>query len=91
MPVRDTSAISHAINHHESLTDDVVAWVASHGPCSRKQIAVALGRETGCVSGITTPLVKDGKLDEVSKQPCPITGRVVLFYDAPVEQQQLFD
>ena len=89
MPVRDTSAASYALNGMESLTDDVVAWVGLYGPCSRRQIAQGLGKETGCISGITTPLVKNGDLDEIAKQPCPITGRIVLFYDTPQEQMEL--
>jgi hypothetical protein len=89
MTVRDTSAISHAMNQHESLTDDVVAWVGLYGPCSRMEIAKGLGEYPGTISGLTTPLVAKNRLDEVSKGPCPITGRIVLFYDAPQQQMRM--
>ena len=88
MTVRDTSALSHAINRHGSKKAAVVDYVSRYGPVTRKQIAVGLGIETSTISGLVTPLVKAGRLFETEKAPCPETGRMAIFVDvAPCQME----
>ena len=89
MTVRDTSALSHSLNCHDSKKHRVRVYVRQNGPCSRKQIAVGLGIETATISGLVTPLVRDGFLDEIGKGQCPITGRKAILLESPVEQMRL--
>ena len=89
MTVRDTSAESHAINGHDQKKWRIREYVRLHGPCTRRQIAQGLGFETASVSGMVTPLVNQGFLDEVGKGICPVTGRQAYLIESPVEQLRL--
>ena len=89
MNVRDTSAESHAIGGHEAKKHRIREYVRLHGPVTRRQIAHDLGYETATVSGLVTPLVNQGFLDEVGKGICPVTGRQAYLIESPVEQLRL--
>ena len=89
MTVRDTSAIAHAANGHDTLKHRLRVWVRLNGPCTRRQIAVGLMVDTASVSGLVTPLVRDGLLDEVGKGKCPITGNQAYMIESPVQQLRL--
>lgn len=62
---------------------------------SRRQISNALTIDTATVSGLITPMVKDGDLIEMpdsGKRECPITERKVLWLFHPIHapgQQRL--
>ena len=89
MTVRNTSAIAHAANGHDTLKHRLRVWVRLHGQASRRMIAVGMGVDTATVSGLVAPLVRDGLLDEVGKGKCSVTGNNVMMIESPVKQMRL--
>ena len=89
MTVRETSAISHAQNCHDSKKHRIRVFVRENSPCTRRQIAVGLGYDTATVSGMVTPMLKGDFLNEAFTGHCPITGRKAIFLESPVEQLNL--
>lgn len=89
MNVRDTSAESHAIGGHDSLKHRIRVFIREKGPVTRRTVAKHFGVQTATVSGIITPLVNKGLLDETFKAPDPDSGRNVYWLESTVEQLRL--
>ena len=90
MPVRATSAESHALNCHDTIKHQVRVWVRENQPCTRRMIATGMGIDTATVAGLVTPLVRGGFIDETGHMTCCVTGRQAIQLESPVQQMRLF-
>lgn len=80
---RDTSAESHRINETSGLAASVTKQIldcVGNQTKTRRQIAEETGLPTATVSGLVTPMIERGDLEELAeKKPCPISGRKAYF------------
>jgi len=90
MTVRSTSALAYEGTDRTTLKQQVRVWIRENQPCTRRMIATGMGVDTATVSGLVTPLVRGGFIDETGHMTCSVTGRQAIMLESPVQQMRLF-
>ena len=78
--VRETSKESHQINQQTALFAPirvrVLEELRTRGLCTRRELAAFMNIETATMSGIITPMLAAGQLEETGvKCKCSVSGR----------------